>query len=59
MDGYIVYGHIRNNTNVDFWLMIRVNPRMLNAGVDINGFVPVTLDETIGNNERFKAGQSC
>ena len=28
---------------------------MLNAGVDVNGFYPVTLDEMIQNNERFKA----
>jgi hypothetical protein len=28
---------------------------MLNAGVDVNGFFPVTLDEMIQNNEKFKA----
>ena len=26
-----------------------------NAGVDVNGFLPVTLDEMIQNNEKFKA----
>lgn len=52
--GYMVYGHIHNNTNADFWPLIRANDLMLNAGVDINGFAPVTLDEMIVNNVRFK-----
>ena len=53
LDSYMVYGHIHNNTNADFWPLIRANPRMLNAEGDVNGFVPVTLEEMIGNNERF------
>ena len=27
--------------------------RMLNAGVDVNDFEPVTLDEMVENNRRF------
>ena len=53
-DSYMVFGHIHNSTAAGFWPLIRANPRMLNAGVDINGFVPVTLEEMIQNNERFK-----
>ncbi len=54
-DSYMVYGHIHNSTAAGFWPLIRGNPHMLNAGVDVNGFLPVTLDEMIQNNEMFKA----
>ena len=54
-DSYMVYGHIHNSTAAGFWPLIRDNPHMLNAGVDVNGFLPVTLDEMIQNNEKFKA----
>lgn len=53
-DSYMVYGHIHNSTAAGFWPLIRDNTHMLNAGVDVNGFFPVTLDEMILNNERFK-----
>ena len=53
-DSYMVFGHIHNSTAAGFWPLIRANLRMLNAGVDINGFVPVTLEEMIQNNDRFK-----
>jgi calcineurin-like phosphoesterase family protein len=52
--GYMVFGHIHNNTNASFWPLIRGSPLMLNAGVDINGFKPATLSELKNNNEIFK-----
>jgi len=55
--GYMIYGHIHNNTNADYWPLIAERDQMLNAGVDINGFSPVTLEELIENNRRFK--DSC
>ena len=42
---YMIFGHIHNNTNADYWPLIEMNPLMMNAGVDINGFKPVTFDE--------------
>ena len=51
---YMIYGHIHNNTNADYWPLIASRNQMLNAGVDINGFAPVTLHEMIKNNQRFK-----
>ena len=54
-DSFMVYGHIHNSIGAGFWPLIRDNPHMLNAGVDVNGFYPVTLDEMIQNNEKFKA----
>lgn len=50
----MVHGHIHNNTNADYWPYLQSHPNILNAGVDVNGFMPVTLDEPISNNARFK-----
>ena len=50
----MVFGHIHNSTDMDFWSMIQGNPQILNAGVDVNGFQPVTLPELIENNKVFK-----
>lgn len=51
---YMVYGHIHNNTNLPFWNIIKNEPMMLNAGVEVNGYEPVTLEEMIQNNKKFK-----
>lgn len=51
---YMIFGHIHNNTNADYWPLIEMNPLMMNAGVDINGFKPVTFDEMMENNILFK-----
>ena len=46
--------HIHANTQDDFFPLIVARDRMLNAGVDINGFRPVTFEELLENNIRFK-----
>lgn len=51
--GYMIYGHIHNNVGDDYWPLIQRRPRMLNAGVDVNDFAPVTFDELVANNRRF------
>lgn len=51
---YMIHGHLHDETNFDFWPILRNNERILNAGVDINGFEPVTLEELIENNRKFK-----
>ena len=51
---YMVFGHIHNDTAMDFWPIIRNSENLLNAGVDVNDFFPVSLDEMIANNRRFK-----
>ena len=48
--GWMLYGHIHENTNMDCWSLIASNDHMLNAGVDINGFAPVTFEEMQRNN---------
>lgn len=51
---YMIHGHIHNNTNMDYWPLLVNRERALNAGCDINGFEPVTFDELVENNRRFK-----
>lgn len=52
---YMIHGHIHADTNADFWLLIQCRENVLNAGVDINGYRPVTFDELVENNRKFKA----
>ena len=52
---YMIHGHIHNNTHEDFWPLLVARDRVLNASVEINGYRPVTLEELIENNRRFKA----
>lgn len=51
---YMVFGHIHNNTNDACWQLICRSELMLNAGVDINNFMPVTFEEMAENNKRHK-----
>lgn len=51
---YMIHGHIHNDRRADFWPLIAGRERVLNAGVDINGFMPVTFEELVENNARFK-----
>lgn len=52
---YLVFGHIHDDTRMSFWPMIKDNDHMLNAGVDVNHFMPVTFEEMIANNADFKS----
>ena len=40
--------------DMDFWPLLRSRDRVLNAGVDINGFQPVTFEELLENNRSWK-----
>lgn len=51
---YMIHGHIHNDTLFDYWCILLKRSRILNAGVDINHFKPVTLDELITNNTMYK-----
>ena len=48
-----VYGHIHNRIDTSAKFMSGF-PKALNAGADINGYVPVTLDELISNNNAWR-----
>lgn len=51
---YLVHGHIHNTTSQSYWPLIAASDHMLNAGVDINYFHPVSFQELIRNNAEFK-----
>ncbi len=51
--GYHIYGHLHNRYTEEFKTLFMM-PHALNAGADVNGFVPVTLEELIKNNETYK-----
>lgn len=55
-NSFMIHGHIHANTEEDFWSLIRSRDRVLNAGVEINGYKPVTFEELLENNRRFKEG---
>ena len=52
--GYMIHGHVHNRTEEDYFSLIRSNPNIFNAGADINNFSPVTFDELVKNNQKFK-----
>lgn len=53
-NAYMIHGHLHADTNIDFFPILRTRKHILNAGVDINNFTPVTLEELIKNNLKFK-----
>lgn len=50
--GYMIHGHIHNTRKRIYQILTQL-PRVLNAGVDINHFAPVTLEELIRNNQEY------
>jgi len=46
--GYMIHGHVHNNR------LEWNNDYLLNAGVDVNNFKPVTLEELVANNAVFR-----
>ena len=50
--GYLIYGHIHNSVKPEYETLYR-SANALNAGVDVNGFEPVTFDELVENNAKF------
>jgi len=51
---FMIHGHLHLDTSSDFWELLVSRDRVLNAGVDINGFSPVTFEELTENNRRHK-----
>ena len=51
---YMIHGHMHNRKEEPFWSFIKGTPTLLNAGVDINNFEPVTLAELKENNRIYK-----
>lgn len=55
---FMIHGHLHANTDRKAWEYVRNDPRAYNAGVDVNGYKPVTFDELVANNEAFKAAHA-
>lgn len=53
---YHIYGHIHNNKDEVYEFMKR-QERALNAGCMINNYEPVTIEELIENNRRFRCAE--
>ena len=52
---WMIHGHIHNNRHMDYWPLLQVRERVLNAGVEINSYAPVSFEELLENNARQKA----
>lgn len=52
--GFDVFGHVHNNVHRADYMPVLCRPTALNAGVDVNGFAPVTFGEMMKNNSVFK-----
>ena len=51
---YQIYGHIHNNKSNFYWPLLKTMENALNAGVEVNGYQPVTFDELVENNAVFR-----
>ena len=52
---YLIHGHIHNKAKkLEYWDLIKKSDNLFNAGVDVNGYKPVSFDELVENNIRFK-----
>ncbi|MBQ7796436.1 MAG: metallophosphoesterase [Lachnospiraceae bacterium] len=56
--GYMIHGHIHNNPDHTAYKVVKAfgMKRLLNCGVDMNDFRPVTFDELVANNEKWYWG---
>ncbi len=51
--GYLIHGHVHGRDGRAYAPLFAM-PHALNAGVDVNGFAPVTLEELVCNNANFR-----
>ena len=51
--GYLIHGHIHNRVSEEYRALY-LKHNAFNAGIDVNGFAPVTFSELVENNMRFK-----
>lgn len=55
--GYMIHGHLHQARGPEYDILRRM-PRMLNAGVDVNFYCPVTLAQLVENNRAFYSGEN-
>ncbi len=52
---YLIYGHIHNNKNANYWPLLSKMENALNASVEVSEYSPVTFEELIENNLIFRS----
>lgn len=55
--GYMIHGHLHQARGPEYDIL-RQMPRVLNAGVDVNFYRPVTLAQLVENNRAFYSGEN-
>lgn len=53
-NSFLIYGHIHNNKPDSYWSILKTYKRALNASVEVNGYQPVTFDDLVTNNEKWR-----
>ena len=54
-DTWVLYGHIHNHRNQGYWDVLRNMDQAINCCVEVNGYMPVTFEELVANNERWRS----
>ena len=54
-DTWVLYGHIHNHRDQGYWDVLRNMDRALNCSAEVNGYMPVTFEELVANNERWRS----
>ena len=52
---FLIYGHVHNNEKDQSWQDVRKKSTCLNAGIEVNGYVPVSFEELKTNNQKYFA----
>ena len=52
---HLVYGHIHNMTKDPYYHYLQTVPRAYNAGVEVNEYRPVTIQELMENTQLYRA----
>ena len=54
---YLIHGHThKRKSELPYWDFLKNSENVLNAGADINGYKPVSMEELMENNRLFKLG---
>ena len=53
----LIYGHIHDSRTEPYYPYLQTIPRAYNAGVDVNGLRPVSLEELMANTAEWRARQ--
>lgn len=52
---FLIYGHIHNNKPKSYWPVLQTYERALNACVEVNNYMPVSFEELVANNKKWRA----